>query len=64
MTNDEIQELEGMIATLELENKLMRARNERLEKEVEELKTGCLPKDYVFVCKKCGDEIGLKYETT
>lgn len=64
MTNDEIQELEGMIATLELENKLMRARNERLEKEVEELKTGCLPEDYVFVCKKCGYEIGLKYEAT
>lgn len=21
-----------------------------------------LPDDYVFVCKKCGDEIGIKYE--
>jgi hypothetical protein len=37
MLNDEINELEGMIATLELENKLMRERNERLEKEVEQL---------------------------
>lgn len=37
MLNDEIRELESMIATLELENKLMRARNERLEKEVEQL---------------------------
>jgi len=34
----EIEQLESMIATLELENKLMRARNERLEKEIEELR--------------------------
>jgi chaperonin cofactor prefoldin len=33
----QVEELENMIATLELENKLMRARNERLEKEIEEL---------------------------
>ena len=36
----EIEQLESMIATLELENKLMRARNERLEKEIEELQIG------------------------
>ena len=34
----EIEQLESMIATLELENKLMRARNERLEQEIEELR--------------------------
>ena len=34
----EIEQLESMIATLELENRLMRARNERLEKEIEELR--------------------------
>lgn len=33
-----IDELESAIATLDLENQLMRARNERLEKEVEHLR--------------------------
>ena len=33
-----IEELESAIATLDLENQLMRARNERLEKEVEHLR--------------------------
>lgn len=34
MTNEE-RELDLMVAELETENKLMRARNERLEKELE-----------------------------
>ena len=37
MLNEEIMQLESMIATLELENRFMRERNERLEKEVEQL---------------------------
>lgn len=37
MRDDETSELEGMIALLELENRMMRERNERLEKEVEQL---------------------------
>jgi cell division protein FtsB len=37
MLQQEIWELNGHISTLDQENRLMRARNERLEKEIEEL---------------------------
>lgn len=37
--NQEIYDLECSIATLELENRMMRARNERLEEEVKLLQT-------------------------
>ena len=44
------------------ENKLMPASDSATLLKFAKLVKSKLPDDYVFVCKKCGDEIGVKYE--
>ena len=35
---------------------------EKQQVEIEELKKQVIGDDYVFVCKRCGDELGIKFE--
>ena len=70
------EEFDSMVATLEQENRQLRARNERLQAENDALnlelgnpidvdkwaKHQTAENDYVFICKKCGDGLGIKYE--
>ena len=35
---------------------------ETLQAEIEALKKQVIGDEYVFVCKRCGDELGIKFE--
>ena len=38
------------------------AELEEVTRQSSDVSSKPLPDDYVFVCKKCGDEIGIKYK--
>jgi len=60
--NELADQLEQVLGIAGLKNNRVSTMLRQQQAEIEELKKQVIGDDYVFVCKRCGDELGIKFE--
>ena len=60
--NELADELEQVLGIAGLKNNRISMILRQQQAEIEALKKQVIGDDYVFVCKRCGDELGIKFE--
>jgi len=60
--NELADELEQVLGIAGLKNNRISMILRQQQAEIEALKKQAIGDDYVFVCKRCGDELGIKFE--